>query len=477
MEDVKPNADKVYHSGSLQAEAGPGMSGEQNGEVRALFSTRCFISGKLQPASISFANGKITAIDLAKLPGAEDFGNAVIMPGVIDTHVHVNEPGRTEWEGFDTATRAAAAGGITTIVDMPLNASPVTTNAQAFAVKLRAAENKLHVNVGFYGGLVPGNINDLEALIKTGVLGIKCFLTHSGIDEFPNVGRKELEEAMPVIARHGIPLLAHCELHDEEMECGFAENPDSYRHYLASRPKKWENDAVELMIELCRKYNCATHIVHVSSAGALDKIAAAKKEGLPLTAETCPHYIYFHAENIPDGNTLFKCAPPIREKENNELLKNALVSGVLDFITTDHSPAPHTIKQINTGDLLTAWGGISSLQFLLGASWTAMKHKMPPEQFIPLLTEHPAVFLKTDHRKGFLKVGYDADIVVWNPEEKFIVQEEDVLHRHRISPYIGEAFFGFVQQTIVNGTIVFNRGKIVSKNTAGRKILAQKNKI
>jgi allantoinase len=438
-----------------------------------IYSERCFIAGKLQPASISFTGGKITDIHFSKLPAAEDLGNAIIMPGVIDAHVHINEPGRTEWEGFETATQAAAAGGISTIVDMPLNASPVTTTAAAFAIKLAAAENKLHVNVGFYGGLVPGNINDLEDLIKSGVLGIKCFLTHSGIDEFPNVGRKELEEAMPIIARYGIPVLAHCELYDEEVECDFATNPDSYRHYLASRPKQWENDAVALMIELCRKYNCRTHIVHVSSAESLEQIADAKKEGLPLTAETCPHYIYFHAENIPDGNTLFKCAPPIREKDNNELLKNALVSGVLDFITTDHSPAPHTIKQIDTGDLLTAWGGISSLQFLLAASYTAMKDKLTLEQFIPLLTEHPAVFLKLDHRKGFLKAGYDADIVVWNPEDKFTVREQDILHRHTISPYIGEELNAVVQQTIINGVTVFKNTRISDKSKPnGESILA-----
>jgi allantoinase len=438
-----------------------------------IYSERCFVDGKLQPATISFAVGKITAIHFSKLPGAEDMGNAIIMPGVIDAHVHINEPGRTDWEGFDTATRAAAAGGITTIIDMPLNASPVTTTAKAFAVKLEAAANKLHVNVGFYGGLVPGNTKDLEGLMSAGVIGIKCFLTHSGIDEFPNVGREELEEAMPIIAKHGIPLLAHCEIYDEPVDSGLAEHPTSYRHWLASRPKKWENDAVELMISLCKKFNCPTHIVHVSSAEALEKIAAAKKEGLPLTAETCSHYIYFNAEEIPDANTLFKCAPPIREKDNNELLKAALVNGTLDFIATDHSPAPPAIKEITSGNLQKAWGGIASLQFLLPASWTSMKEKMPLEQFIPLLTEHPAVFLKLDNRKGFLKVGYDADITIWNPEEKFTVEAEQILFRHTISPYIGEEFNGTVQQTIVNGNTVFSKGAIVDKRkTHGQKLLA-----
>ena len=277
------------------------------------------------------------------------------MPGVIDAHVHINEPGRTEWEGFDTGTQAAAAGGITTIIDMPLNANPVTTTVIAFDEKIVASKSKLHVNVGFYGGLVPGNQNELEGLIQAGVLGIKCFLTHSGIDEFPNVGKKEIDAAMPIIAKYGLPLLVHCELESKQVDNQFSDFPNSYRYYLASRPKQWENDAVELMIKLCRKHNCKTHIVHVSSAEALASIKEAKEEGLLLTAETCPHYIYFSAEDIPDSNCLFKCAPPIREKENNDLLKAALKSGVLDFIATDHSPAPPDIKELTTGNLQKAW--------------------------------------------------------------------------------------------------------------------------
>ena len=245
------------------------------------------------------------------------------MPGVIDVHVHINEPGRTEWEGFETATQAAAAAGTTTIIDMPLNASPVTTTLKAFNEKLEASKNKLNINVGFYGGLIPGNKDELEPMINAGVLGIKCFLVHSGIDEFPNVGEKEMDEAMPIIAKHHIPLLAHCEMYEEQIQNDFSKYPTSYKHYLESRPKKWENDAVDLVIKLCRKHQCPTHIVHVSSCEALKTIAEAKKEGLPITAETCAHYLYFSAEDIPDNNCLYKCAPPIREKENNTLLKRS----------------------------------------------------------------------------------------------------------------------------------------------------------
>lgn len=428
---------------------------------KSIYSNRCWLEGKLQPATICMADGKISAIHYNKIDGAEDAGDHILIPGIIDAHVHVNEPGRTEWEGFDTATQAAAAGGITTIVDMPLNASPVTTTVKAFDEKLAATKNKLHINVGFYGGLISGNQNDLEGLMKAGVLGIKCFLTHSGIDEFPNVGEKEIDEAMPIIAKYELPLLAHCELSDSKVQNQFADFPNSYRYYLASRPKSWENNAVDLMIRLCREHNCKTHIVHVSSAEALINIENAKSEGLPLTAETCAHYIYFKAEDIPDANCLFKCAPPIREKENNDLLKAALKTGVLDFIATDHSPAPPDIKELTTGNLMKAWGGIAGLQFLLPAAWTALKKNMSVEKFIPLLTEHPAKFLQVGGRKGRIAVGYDADLVVWNPEEQFEVKAKDTLHRHDCSPYNGEKLSGTVQQTIVNGITVYQNKRIV----------------
>lgn len=415
-------------------------------------------------------NKYISAIHPYKIEDAEDVGDFILMPGVIDAHVHINEPGRTAWEGFETATQAAAAGGITMIVDMPLNANPVTTTVTAFDEKILASKNKLHVHVGFYGGLIPGNQNNIEGLIQAGVLGIKCFLTHSGIDEFPNVGEKEMDAAMPVIAKYGLPLLVHCELYKKEVDNKFSDFPNSYRYYLASRPKRWENDAVDLMIKLCRKHNCRTHIVHVSSAEALIKIEQAKAEGLPLTAETCAHYIYFNAEDIPDSNCLFKCAPPIREKENNVQLKAALKNGVLDFITTDHSPAPPDIKELETGNLQKAWGGIAGLQFLLPAAWTAMKGSISLEKFIPLLTTHPAKFLQVEDKKGRIAVGYDADLVVWDPEEQFEVRPKDILHRYDCSPYNGQQLFGTIQQTMVGGVTVY-RDKTIVQKQAGSLVL------
>lgn len=430
---------------------------------RKIYSHQCWVNQKLQPATIIFSNQIIKQIIFDKINDAEDFGNHIIMPGVVDVHVHVNEPGRTEWEGFDTATKAAAAGGTTTIVDMPLNASPVTTTVSAFQQKLQSSENKLNVNCGFYAGLIPSNVNDLEELLQSGVIGIKCFLTHSGIDEFPNVTRDDLEIAMPTIAKFNLPLLVHCEMYTDEVDCDFENHPTSYQHYLASRPKHWENDAIKMMIDLCRKHQCKIHIVHVSSADALEMIESARKEGLPITAETCTQYLYFNADNIPDAKTIYKCAPPIREKVNNDQLRQALLNGTLDFISTDHSPAPASLKEIETGDLKKAWGGIAGIQFLLSGSWTALKEMMSLEEFIPLVTSRPAKFLNIAN-KGKIEIGADADFVIWNPNESKLVKEEDIYFKHKISPYIGESLYGIVLETIVNGETVFQNNQIKQKN-------------
>ncbi|MBC7606694.1 MAG: allantoinase AllB [Burkholderiales bacterium] len=431
-------------------------------EERKIYSQRVWVQNKLQPATVCF-NKTITAIHFEKLDDVEDFGNQLIIPGVIDVHVHVNEPGRTLWEGFDSATQAAAAGGTTTIIDMPLNASPVTTTQSAFEQKLTASQGKLNVNVGFYAGLIPGNASHLEALINAGVVGVKCFLTHSGIDEFPNVTEKDLDEAMPILAKHNLPLLVHCELYDMEIACDFENHPSSYQHYLASRPKQWENAAIALMIRLCRKHQCAVHIVHVSSAEALHQIAAAKEEGLLLTAETCSQYLYFNAEDIPDAQSIYKCAPPIRELANNAQLKQALSTGILDFITTDHSPAPPNLKEMETGNLLKAWGGIAGIQFLLTASWAALKNSMSLEQFIPLVTSHPARFIQSD-TKGEIALGKDADFVIWNPDQTQTIEAADIFFRYKISPYIAQTLQGVVIETIVNGETVFQDKLIKNKN-------------
>lgn len=436
--------------------------------IKGIYSTRCWLNGKLRIATILFKDGKINQIiedEFLDETGIINAGNDIIMPGIIDPHVHINEPGRTSWEGFDTATQAAAAGGITTIVDMPLNSSPVTISLPAFQEKLNASIGKLNVNVGFYGGLVPGNEMEIEALIKAGILGLKAFLVHSGIDEFPAAGEKELKAAMLILAKAKLPILAHCEIQLAEDESDKEKiNPQSYQDYLRSRPKSWENEAVKLMINLSETFNCKTHIVHLSSAEALPYIQKARKKGIPLTVETCPHYLFFEAENIPDADTLFKCAPPIRGKTNNQLLKRALKNGDLDFLATDHSPSPPELKEIESGNLQKAWGGIAGLQFLLPSSWTSLKKELSLEEFIPLLTENPAKFLGIEDRKGKLGIGCDADLVVWSPESTFTAKKENLYHNHKISPYLECDFYGKVMQTYVDGKLVFDKNQIVQKN-------------
>lgn len=437
---------------------------------KAIHSTRVITPSGVIEATLILADGKIQDV----LPGRverdgipfESFGDKVIMPGVIDTHVHINEPGRTEWEGFETATKAAAAGGITTLIEMPLNASPVTTTVEALKLKLDAAKGKLHVTVGFYGGVIPGNIDDLDGLLSAGVFGIKAFLTHSGIDEFPNVTEADLRKALPILkmsssrnsGKHDAKLLVHCELehsNPQPVTRQPATDPRSYANYLASRPAHWETDAIALMIRLSEEFDVHVHIVHVSAAEALPLIRDAKKRGLRITAETCPHYLLFCAEEIPDGATEYKCAPPIRERANNELLWDALKDGTLDFVATDHSPAPPGMKETRSGDFMKAWGGIAGLQFLLPAFWTGAKERgFSLEDVARLLCEHPATFLGLK-QKGRIAPGCDADLVVWDPEASFVVKEEMVQHRHKLTPYVERTLLGVVERTLIAGTPVF----------------------
>lgn len=438
-----------------------------------IYSDLVWLGNRLQPASIEMTDGKIREIYLAeKRKDAIDYSDDVIMPGVIDPHAHINEPGRTDWEGFETATQAAAAGGITTVVDMPLNSSPVTTNVAALLEKKKASEGKLNVNVGFYGGLIQGNAKEMKGLIEAGILGVKSFLIHSGIDDFPEVKQADLDLALPILARHDMPFLVHCEL-AELLDLDAQNNdPTNYNAFLQSRPVACEVQAIDWMIECCRTCQVPLHIVHLSAAEGLDKIIEAKKEGLPLTVETCTHYIYFDSETIPDANTLYKCCPPIRAKKNNTQLKAAIKSGVIDFLSTDHSPAPPNLKEIESGNIKKAWGGIAGLQFLLSACWTALKKDLSLETFIPKLTTNTAKFLRIDGRKGKIALGYDADITIWSPEEKFVVKKEDLRFRHKISPYIGQELFGKITATYVNGIPVFENDKFTNKN-AGQWLLRE----
>lgn len=424
----------------------------------AIISNRTITPDGIKKAAVLIKKGKIADV-LEELPEGDfpvtNVGDNVLMPGIVDPHVHINEPGRTNWEGFDTATKAAIAGGITSLVEMPLNASPVTTTAKAFEEKIKACfdklsmTNKLHCNVGFWGGIIPGNEKEIEPLIEKGVLGFKAFLTHSGIDEFPNVIEEDLRKAMPLIAQHNLPLLVHCEISDPTQFLPLTTH--HYNYYLSSRPKEWEDNAIALMIRLCEEFNCRTHIVHLSSADSIEQIARAKQKGLPLTVETAQHYLYFNAEEINDGRTEYKCAPPIREKANNEKLWQALKDGIIDFVATDHSPAPPDMKELISGDFMKAWGGISSIQFALPVLWTAAKkHNCKLEEVAKWLCEKPAL-LPHLLSKGKIAKGYDADFVVWSPDQSFSVTENIIYHKHKITPYLNEVLYGVVQQTWLSG--------------------------
>lgn len=423
-------------------------------------SRRVVLPAGVSPASVHIADGKIVRIgewnDVSAFADITDAGDLVVMPGNVDAHVHVNEPGRTEWEGYQTATRAAAAGGVTTIVDMPLNSIPPTTTLAGFEEKLAAAEGKCSVDVAFWGGVVPGNTPELAPLISRGVRGFKCFLIHSGVDEFPRVTEENLREAMPEIARLGSVLLVHAEVPgpiDMAAASLAGLDPRDYDTFLRSRPRESENEAIALMIRLCRETGCRVHIVHHSSSDALPMLRAARAEGLPLTVETCPHYLTFAAEDVPDGATHFKCCPPVRERENREKLWEALADGTIDMVVSDHSPCTPALKLQDSGDFMDAWGGIAALQFGLPVMWTNLRSRgFGITDLTRLMSAQPAKLAGLDDRKGKLMPGYDADIVIWNPEERFTVVPEIIQHRHKLTPYSGMELFGVVQTAFVGGT-------------------------
>ena len=426
----------------------------------AIYSKNIITPRGTVEGTIIINNGKIVTI-AQQSPAAvpcEDASELVVMPGLIDSHVHINEPGRTDWEGFQHATKAAAAGGITSLIEMPLNASPVTTSPEAFEAKLAATQGNLYVNCGFWGGVVPGNAHHLEALLNAGVWGFKAFLVHSGIDDFPAVSQHDLQQAMPIIAKLGVPLLAHAELDlGPESTQQLVQTPQSYQAYLRSRPKSWEDQAVAMLAQLAGQYSCQTHIVHVSSSQAIPIIQRAKAAGIPLTAETCTHYLYFDAEHIPDGGTIYKCAPPIREKDNNLLLWQALTDGVLDFVVTDHSPSPPGMKDLDGGSFANAWGGISGLQWSLPAFWAkASKKQLPIAKLVQWMASDVAAFVGLEHRKGAIAPGMDADLVIWDPYEEISPKAQGCFSRHPISPYLGQPLLGAVKKTYVNGQLAYD---------------------
>ena len=401
-----------------------------------------------------------------------DAGDAVVMPGLVDTHVHINSPGRTEWEGFESATRAAAAGGVTTLIDMPLNSIPATTTLDAFKAKIAdAARTGCFVDVGFWGGVVPGNTGELAAMHEAGVVGFKCFLVPSGVDEFQHVAEKHLREAMPELRRLDALLIVHAELPgpllDPTVCCAGAADVgpvNEYSTFLASRPRAAENEAIELMIRLSREFGTRVHVVHLSSAEAVPLLRDAQAAGVAITAETCPHYLHFAAEAIAEGATEFKCCPPIREGENREELWRALAARTIDMIVSDHSPCPASMKLAETGDFLAAWGGIASLQLRLPIVWTeARRRGFSLRDLAKWLCENPARQVRLKSRKGSLAAGRDADIVIWDPDADFVVDATSLHHRHKITPYRGETLSGAVQKTFLRGRKIYDNGAVVSQ--------------
>jgi allantoinase len=376
-----------------------------------------------------------------------------LIPGLVDSHVHVNEPGRTEWEGFASATRAAAAGGVTTIIDMPLNSIPPTVTVSALEIKRAAAEDQAFVDVGFWGGAIPGNIDQLRPLHNEGVFGFKCFLLPSGVDEFPQLNADEMERDLVELAALDSVMLVHAE-DAGAIRRATAAAGDNYDSFLASRPRGAENLAIAEVIERARWTRARVHILHLSSSDALPMIASAKRDGVRLTVETCPHYLALTAEEIPDGATAYKCCPPIREASNRELLWQGLIDGTIDSIASDHSPSTLDLKDLENGDFAVAWGGVSSLQLGLSVIWTeAQKRGIPLTRVIEWMAGNPAKFVRLK-RKGQLTLGFDADMAIFACDETFVVDVKDLWHKNPITPYAGQTLTGVVRKTFLRGQAV-----------------------
>lgn len=424
-----------------------------------LRSRRVVTPSGTRPAAVCITRGRITAIEEYATPG-QDLGDLALLPGLIDPHVHVNEPGRTDWEGFATATRAAAAGGVTTIIDMPLNCLPPTVSVAALGAKRRAARGQCHVDVGFWGGAVPGNLGTLGDLQDAGVFGFKCFLVDSGVPEFPPLSASGLRTALSAV---DALFLVHAE---DPHEIRDARPSRRYADFLASRPRAGENRAVATVIDAARHTGARVHVLHLSSGDAVDMIGQAKHNGIRITAETCPHYLTLAAEEVPDGATEFKCCPPIRERANRDTLWLGLATGVVDEIASDHSPCPPGLKLPGSGDFAGAWGGIASLQLGLPVVWTQARSRgYRLDDLARWMAQRPAEIVGLPG-KGRIAVGYDADLVAFAPEQTFTVDPARLHHRHPVTPYAGRRLYGEVATTWLHGIPVGGepRGTLLSRS-------------
>jgi allantoinase len=422
---------------------------------------------------VGVADGRIAAVEPldARLEGrrvVELGDDVVLLPGLVDTHVHVNEPGRTEWEGFATATRAGAAGGVTTIIDMPLNSIPPTVDVAALEVKRKSAEGQCLVDVGFWGGAIPGNLGELRGLHDAGVFGFKCFLLHSGVEEFPPLHPANLDAYLATLAGFDGLMIVHAE---DSRAIDRAPDPHGghYLDFLASRPRTAENLAIAHVIEAARATGARAHILHLSSSDALPMLASARRDGVRITAETCPHYLALSAEEIPDGATQFKCCPPVREAANRELLWEGLADGTIECVVSDHSPCPPELKRLDVGDFGLAWGGISSLEVGLPVVWTqARRRDFALADVVRWMAEGPARLVGL-RRKGRIAPGGDADLCVFAPDETFVVDPERLHHKHPITPYGGRSLTGVVRGTWLRGEKVTGdepRGRLLTRGGA-----------
>ena len=445
--------------------------------AHAFLSKRIVTPQGTQPGALLIEGGTIRALCRpSEVPTdaiVYDCGDDALLPGLVDTHVHINQPGRTEWEGFRTATRAAAAGGYTTLVDMPLNCLPETTTVAALEEKREAAKGKCFVDWAAWGGAVADNQQHILPLARAGVLGFKCFLIYPGCDGFTMIDQQQLEAALPSIAQSGLPLLVHAELAEPiDAATQSLRNADwrRYQTYLASRPDEAELQAIRLMIRLCRQYSFRLHIVHLSTALALAELNSAREEGLPITVETCPHYLHFAAEEIPDGATLLKCAPPIRSKENQRGLWRGLHSGTIDMIVTDHSPCPPDMKRTDTGRFDQAWGGIASLSLALSVIHTEASHRGHSlEDITRWMSTAPAALAGLSDLTGALQSGREANFIRFDTEAEFTVTPDKLHYRHAISPYMNQTLRGVVKATYLRGDAVYHEGLFASTPT-GREV-------